>query len=192
MLDLDPVAAVRARHRGFDGSHAAVAVLEGRKRLVLLAGDRSIDVAKEIRERVAVALRVAGREAGERARRRILDDELRRPVGVTMEELVRALLVPAQPPARSLALEEELVLAPGSARREQERAGYVALEAQQQRCVVLERLAAELREHLEHALAGDVLRQVEPVRPEVCGDVRGARRLRPKPPAPGADEPGLP
>ncbi len=63
-----------------------------------------------------------------------------------------------------------------------------AFEAEEERRVVLERLADELGEDLDHREAGDVLGQVEPVRAEVADDVRRSRCGRVEPPAAGRDE----
>src|SRR5207244_4884632 len=118
LLDLDPVAAPRARDRRLDGPDAAVAVLEGRERLVLLAGHGAVDLAEEVRERLAVALGVAGGIPREPTRRRVLQQELGRRVGVPVEELVGPFLVPGQTAARALALKHQLVLPAGRGRRQ--------------------------------------------------------------------------
>src|SRR5207248_4028131 len=101
-------AASRARDRRLDRPHPAVAVLEGRELLVLLARNGAVDLAEHVRERLAVALGVAGRVPSEPARRCVLENELGRPIGVAEQELVGPLLVPGQAAPRALALEEEL------------------------------------------------------------------------------------
>src|SRR5207237_10659826 len=47
-LDLDPVAAPRARDRGLDCAHPAVAVLERRERLELLTGARPVTLEEHL------------------------------------------------------------------------------------------------------------------------------------------------
>src|SRR5207245_3519920 len=123
---------------GLDRRNAAMAVVEGRKRSVRIAGDSGVDVGKEIAERLAVALTVPGRVAGEtarllRVRRRVLDDDLARRVRRTEAHLSRQLLIPRQTGLRALALEDELVLPAGSPGGEDERAGEVGAEPKQER-----------------------------------------------------------
>src|SRR5207244_2312436 len=105
--------------------------------------------------------RVARQQASARAvRQRILDDDLPRAVGGAVQELGRRLLVPSEACEGALTLEEQLVLAPCGARREDERADGAARVAEEERCVVLERPAgegAEVGEQLDERLARHVL-----------------------------------
>src|ERR1700694_3360094 len=125
-----------------------MAVVECRERPVRLPVDRGVDIGEEVAEGLAVSLSVTRRVAGETARLlhiccRVLDDDLARPVGRTQEHLGRQLLIPREAPLRALALEQELVLPAGRPGGEDERAGDVVVETEQQRRVVLEWAARE-------------------------------------------------
>ena len=195
-LDRDPAALAGAADGGLDRRDAAMAVLERRKRRVRLPGNRGVDIGEEVAERLAVALAVPGRVAGEtarllRIRRRVLDDDLPRRVGRTQEHLGRQLLIPREAALRALALEQELVLPAARPRGEDERAGEVVAEPKQERGVVLERAAGErpeLRLHLAHVPPRHVLGQIEPVRPEVADHVRRTRSRGVEAPAGGREE----
>src|SRR5215813_6739819 len=128
-----------------------MAVAEGRERGVLASLDRGVDLAEEVAERLAVAFAVAGGIARETPRRldvvrRVLHDDLLRARGGAEQHLGGKLLVPRQAGDRSLALEQQLVLAATGARREHERSCDAVAEAEQQRCVVLERATGKAPE----------------------------------------------
>ena len=107
----------------------------------------------------------------------VLDDDLRRRVDRPTEHLGRPFLIPGQPTAPALALEQELVLAPGGRRGEEHATGCAPRQAEQQRRVVLQWGRCDRVEHgedLADVLPGHVLGEVEPVRSEVADDVGGA------------------